>query len=243
MSYKIYKGDAVVVEGESPLTITGIAPNTTVASGDYKAVRVDGERESAKVDIPTFKTLSIAVTGVTIAPKTASLVIGATQQLTPTVLPANATNKAVSYASSAAGVATVNASGLVAAVAVGTATITVTTTDGAKADTVVITVTAPVIPVTGVTVTPTALSLEIGETGDVTAAIAPANATDKTISFTTGDTDIASTSTTGGNTRTITAKAVGTTTVTARSANDITAICTVTVTAVPEPEPDPEEGA
>jgi len=83
---------------------------------------------------------SIAVTGVTVSPATATLSVGATQQLTPTVLPSNATNKTVSYASNNTGVATVNASGLVTAVSNGTATITVTTADGNKTSTAAITV-------------------------------------------------------------------------------------------------------
>src|SRR5690625_7004385 len=79
MSFKIYKGDAVVVEGESPLTITGVAPNTNVARGEYKVTRVDGERESEKVDIPSFKTLPIVVTGVTLSPKISSAEAGAAE--------------------------------------------------------------------------------------------------------------------------------------------------------------------
>ncbi len=83
---------------------------------------------------------NVPVTGVTIAPTTVTLGAGATQQLTPTVLPSNATNKSVSYSSNNTGVATVNASGLVTAVANGTATITVTTAEGNKTSTALITV-------------------------------------------------------------------------------------------------------
>lgn len=84
----------------------------------------------------------IAVTGVTITPKTATLSMAGTktQQLTPTVAPANAANKAVTYTTSDATVATVSASGLVTALKAGTATITVHTTDGNKTDTFVATI-------------------------------------------------------------------------------------------------------
>lgn len=83
----------------------------------------------------------VAVTGVTLTPATVEVEEGDTTQLTATVAPANATNKAVTYASSATGTATVNSSGLVTGVAAGTATITVTTTDGAFTDTTEVTVT------------------------------------------------------------------------------------------------------
>lgn len=84
----------------------------------------------------------VAVTGVTVSPTTASVAVGATQQLTPTVAPSNASNKSVTYSTSDATKATVNSSGLVTGVAAGSATITVTTVDGSKTATCAVTVTA-----------------------------------------------------------------------------------------------------
>ena len=82
----------------------------------------------------------VAVSGVTIDQSTLSLAIDASAQLVATVLPADAANKSVSWSSSNAAVATVDANGNVKAVAAGTATITVTTTDGAKTATCAVTV-------------------------------------------------------------------------------------------------------
>jgi uncharacterized protein YjdB/glycosidase len=82
----------------------------------------------------------VAVTSVSLSPSSASLNAGGTQQLTPTVLPANATNKSVTYSSNNTAVATVNSSGLITAVANGTATITVSTVDGNKTSTCIVTV-------------------------------------------------------------------------------------------------------
>ena len=83
----------------------------------------------------------VAVTGVTISQKTASMKVGATKELSATVAPENATNKAVTYSSDAEDVATVNSDGKVTALTAGTANITVTTTDGSKTDKCVVTVT------------------------------------------------------------------------------------------------------
>ena len=105
------------------------------------ATAKDGSGVSGKCAV-TVAAADVAVTGVTIAPKTASIKVGETQQLTPTVAPANATDKSVTYKTSSDAIATVNASGLVTAVKEGEATITVTTKSGAKTDTSVITVTA-----------------------------------------------------------------------------------------------------
>lgn len=83
-----------------------------------------------------------AVTGVDVTPATASIEVDETVQLTATVSPA-AANSAVTWSSSDATKATVDATGLVTGVAAGTATITATSVaDGAKTDTATITVTA-----------------------------------------------------------------------------------------------------
>lgn len=66
------------------------------------------------------------------------LKVGETTQLTVEVLPANATNKEVTYASSNDEIATVDENGLVSAVAAGE--VTITATAGAKNDTVTLTV-------------------------------------------------------------------------------------------------------
>jgi len=143
MPFKIYKDDEVVVEGESPLTITGLEPNTDVAEGEYKAVRVEGDRESEKVDIPAFKTLPIEVTSVEVSPKTNNLEVNDTRQLNVTVEPSNATNKKVTYESDDDAVASVDSEGLVTAVSEGTATISVKTDDGDHEDTATVNVTEP----------------------------------------------------------------------------------------------------
>ncbi len=83
----------------------------------------------------------IEVTGVTVAPTSATLKINGKQQLTATIAPANATDKAVTWKSSNTSVATVSETGLVKGIAQGTATITVTTHDGNKTATATITVT------------------------------------------------------------------------------------------------------
>ncbi len=87
---------------------------------------------------------SVAVTSVSITPNSLTLVSGQTSQLSNTILPTNATNKAVTYSSSNTSVATVNASGFVTAITPGSASITVKTNDGNKTASTIITV-SPVI--------------------------------------------------------------------------------------------------
>jgi len=158
---------------------------------------------------------SIAVTGVTVSPATATLSVGATQQLTPTVAPANATNKTVSYSSNNAGVATVNSSGLVTAIASGTATITVTTQDGAKTATAVITVNTSNVAVTSVSLSPASATLSVGATQQLTPTVLPSNATNKTVSYASNNTGVATVNTSG----LVTAVSNGTATITVTTAD------------------------
>jgi hypothetical protein len=83
---------------------------------------------------------TIEVTGVGLAPSSATLEAGDTLQLEVEIYPSTASDKAVTFASSSTSVATVDARGLVTAKATGSATITVTTHDGNKTDTCAVTV-------------------------------------------------------------------------------------------------------
>jgi hypothetical protein len=73
---------------------------------------------------------TVPVTGVTVSPASLSTFVTDTQQLVASVSPVNATYPAVTWVSSNATIATVNASGLVTANAPGNTTITATTLDG-----------------------------------------------------------------------------------------------------------------
>ncbi len=176
----------------------------------------------------TFTTSFVNVTSVSVSPTTATLNIGGTQQLTETVLPANATNKSVTWSSSNTAVATVSTSGLVTAVAVGSATITVTTQDGNYTATSVITVAA--IPVTSVSVSPPAATLSIGGTQQLTATVLPANATNKSVTWMSSNTAVATVSTSG----LVTADAIGAATITVTTVDgNFTATSEITVATIP----------
>ena len=112
-----------------------------------------------------------------------------------------------------------------------------TTTTTTVAPTTTTTTTEKQIPVTGVTLDKSTLSLEVGATGNLVATIAPSNASYKAVSFTSSDDAIATVDDDG----LVTAVKAGTADITVESLMDgsKTAKCTVTVTE-PEPEPEPE---
>lgn len=124
--------DLTIGEGES-LTIPD---GSSLTIPDDKTLTVNGGALTGDVT----GTVIYKVTGVSLNKDSLSLEPGGSEALTATVTPDNATNKKVTWSSSAPGVATVDASGNVTAVAEGTATITATTDDGGKTATCTVTV-------------------------------------------------------------------------------------------------------
>lgn len=113
-----------------------------------------------------------------------------------TVLPENAEDKTVTFSTADKEIATVDASGKVVGVKAGTVKITATTSNGLK-DECTVTVTNPVVKVTGVTIAPKTASVEVGSTTPLTATVAPTNATDKTVTFSSSDDELATVDTSG----------------------------------------------
>jgi uncharacterized protein YjdB len=74
----------------------------------------------------------------------------------------------------------------------------------------------------------TTLALEVGGNETLTATVAPADATDKSVTFTSSDPAVATVTPKQGN---VVGKAAGTTTITGTTVNGLTVTCEVTVTA------------
>ena len=176
----------------------------------------------------------VAVTGVTLNNTAITLTEGGTYTLIPTIQPANASNKNVSWVSSNPNIASVNGNGLVTAVAQGNATITATTQDGNKTAACYVTVMreADVIRVTGVTLNRTTLTLNQGATETLVATVQPANASNKNVSWVSSNPNIASVNGSG----LVTALAQGDAAITVTTSDGgRTAVCAVAVLATTNP--------
>ena len=168
----------------------------------------------------------VGVSGITLNKTALNLTIGASESLVATISPSNATNKDVEWTSSNTNVATVDTTGKVTGVSAGSATITVKTKDGAKIATCNVTVKNSVIPVTGVTLNKTALSLVTGTSESLVATISPSNATNKDVEWTSSNTNVATVDTTGK----VTGVSAGSATITVKTKDGAKiATCNVTV--------------
>ena len=116
----------VRVDGNGKVSFTGLLYSPVSATITVASVENPEITDSCVV---TFRKARTGVTGVTLDRTELALKDGASAQLTATVTPSNANNKALIWESSDSSVVTVS-DGLVTAVAPGDAVITVTTEDG-----------------------------------------------------------------------------------------------------------------
>ena len=182
----------------------------------------------------------IAVEGITLDKTTATVEEGATVALTATVTSGNATDKTVTWTTSDEAIATVSG-GVVTGVKAGE--VTITAKAGDKSATCTVTVTAAstepeVVPVTGVTLSQTAVTLDIDQSITLTTTVAPENATNKAVTWASDKTDVATVDANGK----VTAVAAGTANITVTTADGgKTATCTVTVNPAADPDPPVHE--
>ena len=199
--------------------ITAVAPGTATIK-----IIVGGASASCKV------TVTQAVTKITLNKTKLSLDVPETYQLTATITPADASNKALNWTSSNPAAATVDANGLVTAVGNGTTVIKAEAADGTgiSASCTVTVIDPSKIPVSSITLDKSALSLEAMETYQLTASVSPANAANKALIWTSSNEAVATVDSNGQ----VTAVAKGTATITATAADGYgaSANCTVTVT-------------
>lgn len=192
-------------------TVSNYGVVTAVGVGNTYIVATEatsGLKDSVQIFVVAA---TIPATGITINQSDFSIDKGDTKPLTTTITPSNATATTVVWTSSNTAIATVNSDGLVTAVNVGTATITATIDGTTIKDNVEVTVTEPVIPVTGVVINEGSFSVEEGGTKQLTATITPANATNTNLIWASSNTGVATVSNTG----LVTAIGAGTATITA----------------------------
>ena len=194
---------------------------------------------------PTPEPEVISVESISLNSQTGELRVGEQTTLIATITPDNATNKSVTWKSDNTEAATVE-NGVVIAVGEGKANITVTTVDGNKTATCEITVLPEeepepdpepeVINVENVTLNSQNEELKIGDTVTLVATITPSNATNKNVTWSSDNTNVATV-----NNGVVRAAGEGKANITVTTVDgNKTAVCEITVLPKEEPEPDPE---
>ena len=225
---------------EKAVEIQLSAPDATTPYQERKLIETTADASNFMVSSPyqlkkqteyngTYIYAFIPVTSVTLTSETLSIEEGKTAELTATILPKNASNQIPKWdvIGDVSGIVyvygtTSNTTRTVKALKVGTTTITATVAGQTASCTV--TVTPRTISVESIKLNKTELSLVKGATETLTATVLPTTATDKTVTWESSDTAVATVEN-----GVVTAVAAGNATITAK-AGDKTATCAVTVT-------------
>ncbi len=230
--------ETVIPENADNQNVTWTSNNESVASVDEDGLVTAEDAGTATITVTTedggktaqctITVLKIPVTGVSLNYTTAELRVKKTLQLTETVTPENADNQNVTWSSSDETIASVDEDGLVTAKDAGTAIITVTTEDGDK--TAQCTITVLKTAVTGVSLNQSTTHMYVRETLQLKETVAPENADNKDVTWSSSNEAVASVNENG----LVTAKNAGTATITVTTEDGgKTAECAITVEAVP----------
>ena len=197
--------------------ITANAPGTATITA----------KAGSEIATCTVNVSAIAVTGVSISDTTKDLRVGDQYTLVATINPGNATNKSVTWTVTSGDSVTITNDGVVSAIKAGTSVVQVKTNDGNKTATCTITVSN--VAVTDISLSPKSLTLyKDGDKGSLTATISPANATDKSVTWSTTNASVAAIVGSGSSVQ-INPVGSGTATITATSSNGLTDTCEVVV--------------
>ena len=198
--------------------VTGITVGTTKI-----IVKTDDNLNTATCTVDVTSN-TVAVTGVTLNMSSAQIVVDGTVDLDETITPSNATNPSVTWSSNSPSTASVDNNGVVTGKEIGSTTIKVTTVDGSKTATCGITVKPKPVPVTGITLNRTNINIYPGLGVKLNYEISPGNATNKNVTWSTSDSNIAEVTSTG----IVTGKKTGEVEITITTEDgNIHAVCTV----------------
>lgn len=205
----------------------GVVTALSAGHAVITATAASNPRKTAQVNITV--TEPIIASNITLDEESITIGDNATFQLTATITPDNTTDKTVTWSTSNDAVATVDDNGLVRGVAPGEAVITASTNDGSGVTAQAHVTVIEHVYVSSVTLNTTSASIDKYNSIQLTVTVAPDNATNKAVNWSTSDDNIATVSNDG----LVTGVNAGTVIITASAADgsDVTAQATITVKA------------
>ena len=205
-----------VVKVDSYGEVTAVNPGTAYV---YCKAKDSGVTAKCKVTVKEVKATSISF-----AASSTTVEYSKTKTLKPSFKPSNTTDKTLTWKSSNPQVVSVDKNGKIKGLKAGQSAVVTATAKNGKL-TAKITVKVNPIGVSKITLNRTSQSLSKGKSFTLVATVKPANATNKTLTWTSSNPNVAKVDKNGK----VTALKNGTATITCKSANGKKATCSVTV--------------
>ena len=203
--------------GVATVSKSGMVYAVSTGTAIITVTTVDGDYYSE-----CYVTVSdIPVSSVSLNKTSTTIVAGDTEQLVATIEPVNAANQNLTWSSSNINIATVSQDGIVSAVTAGNAYI-YAAADNGKSASCYVTVNRRIITVSGISMNKSTTSLIVGGTELLTATIAPSDADNTNLTWSSSNLSVATVSAWGGYwgyNVTVTGVSAGTATITVTTAD------------------------
>lgn len=207
----------------SDKTIAKVSSKGVVTALKSGTVTIKATSGDGKVSASCRVTVLQPVTSIKLSETKTSVKIGKLKVITATVKPTDATNKKVTWTSSDTSIATVDSDGVVKGIKKGTVTITASAENGKVKATCKLTVAKSV---TGVLLDKTNITMAVGKTTTLTPTVTPKSASNKGVTWSSNNYDVADVDKNGK----ITAKGTGYAEITVKTKDGgYKSICRVTV--------------
>ncbi len=227
-------GDKIVIRNRGGLSYSGHVFNGWNTKDDGTGTPyAPGDEITAAYSMTLYAQWTVPVTSVSLGSTSKTMAAGDMVTLAATVSPGDATYPHVTWASSDESIATVDSAGKITAVGFGSATITAEA-DG-KFDTCTVTVVKT--GVTGVTLSSTSKTMDVGDTATLSATVNPSGATYPDVTWFSTNTSVARVNQSGQ----VTAVSAGAAAIVA-DADGVYAVCAVLVSSGADSEPGGNTG-
>ena len=216
------------LENDSKFVTQTQLDNVVISAGGFTVKNLSTSEIS---EILSAISVVIPVESIVASTNYLSINVGETRQITYNILPANATDKTVTYSSSDNSKVSVDQLGNIRALEEGDVLITITCSNGVSTDCqVVVSAVSEVVAVTGISLNKTNVNMHTGDTLTLKATISPANATNKSVKWESSAPTVASIDNNG----LVTALSDGSATITCTSLSNanVSANCTIGITTI-----------
>ena len=216
------------LENDSKFVTQTQLDNVVISAGGFTVKNLSTSEIS---EILSAISVVVPVESIVASTNYLSINVGETRQITYTIIPANATDKTVTYSSSDNSKVSVDQLGNIRALEEGDILITITCSNGVSTDCqVVVSAVSEVVAVTGISLNKTNVNMHTGDTLTLKATISPANATNKSVKWESSAPTVASIDNNG----LVTALSDGSATITCTSLSNanVSANCTIGITTI-----------